>query len=118
MAGSGHHRQPDPQLLTAQSAVVLQRIARGGAATTWYRGLNQAHLDAITAQLSPGSVVSFHLDDRIAYRRYTLQLHQQLLNLIGSLQGLPGETGEIVVGHLAADEWSVPDLVDTRLRGL
>jgi hypothetical protein len=104
---------PIPQLLAARAAIVLERIARGGGATQWYRCLDQTDLDAITSRLSPGSVVSFYFDDRIACRRYTAELHQQMLELMNTLRGLPGETGEIVVGRLAADELHIEvDLPD------
>lgn len=93
---------PVPRLLRTRQAVVLERIARGGGATDWYHCPDHAHLDAITTELHPGSVVSFYFDDRIAHRLYTPWLHQQMLQLMRSLRDA-GETGEIVVGQLAAD---------------
>jgi hypothetical protein len=87
---------PIPRLLRARPAIVLERIARGGGATTWFHCHNQNQLDAIAAQLHPGSVVSFYFDDRIAYRHYTPQLHQQMLRIIAA-------TGDLVVGQLAPD---------------
>jgi hypothetical protein len=95
---------PIPQLLTARPAIVVERIARGGGRTEWYRCLHQTHLAAITAQLSPGSIVSFYFDQRIAHRRYTPDLHRQIIDLMDRLRALPGETGEIVFGQLGDDE--------------
>jgi hypothetical protein len=87
---------PVPRLLQDHPAIVLERIARGGGATSWYHCHDQNHLAAIIAELRPGSLVSFYFDDRIAYRRYTPQLHQQMLHTIA-------ETGDVVVGQLTPD---------------
>lgn len=95
---------PILRLLNARPAIVLERIARGGGATNWYHCPNPAGLNTVAASLSPGSVVSFYFDDRIAYRRYTPDVHRQVLDLMAKLRCLPGETGEIVVGQLADDE--------------
>ena len=95
---------PVPQLLHARSAIVLERIARGAGATNWYRCLGRAHLAALSAELCPGSVVSFYFDSRIANCRYTPAVREQMLQLMRSLRDIPGETGEIVVGYLDADE--------------
>ena len=46
-------------------AVVLERIARGGGDTRWYCCDNVAALASIRGRFSPGSVVSFHFDDRM-----------------------------------------------------
>jgi hypothetical protein len=94
---------PVPRLLHARPAIVLERIARGAGATNWYRCLDRAHLAALTAELCPGSIVSFYFDDRITSCRYTPQVREQVLQLMRSLRGIPGESGEIVVGHLDAD---------------
>lgn len=94
---------PVPRLLHARPAIVLERIARGAGATNWYRCPGHAHLAALSAELSPGSVVSFYFDGRIASRRYTPEVREQMLQLMRSLRGIPGETGEIVVGCLDAD---------------
>ena len=95
---------PIPRLLTTRPAVVLERIARGGGTTNWYHCADPTQLNAVTARLNPGSVVSFYFDDRIAYSRFTSDLRQQMLDLMDSLRGQPGETGEIVVGRLNADQ--------------
>jgi hypothetical protein len=93
-----------PQLLHARPAVVLERIARGAGATNWYHCPDHGHLAALTAELRPGSVVTFYFDDRIINCRYTPEVREQMLQLMRSLRDVPGESGEIVVGHLAADE--------------
>lgn len=93
---------PVSRLLRTRQAVVLERIARGGGATDWYHCPDHAHLDAIITELRPGSVVSFYFDDRIALRLYTPELHQHMLQLMRSRRDA-GDSGEIVVGQLAAD---------------
>lgn len=93
---------PVPRLLRTRQAVVLERLARSAGATNWYHCPGRACLDAITTELSPGSLVSFYFDDRIARRLYTPGLHQQMLRLMRSLREA-GDSGEIVVGQLAAD---------------
>ncbi len=98
---------PVPRLLKARPAVVLERIARGAGATNWYRCPDHGHLAALTAELRPGSVVSFYFDDRITHCRYTPEVREQMLQLMRSLRDVPGESGEIVVGHLAADGFHI-----------
>ena len=93
---------PVPRLLGTRHAVVLERLARSAGAANWYHCRDHAHLDAIIGELHPGSLVSFYFDDRIAYRLYTPGLHQQMLQLMRSLRDA-GDSGEIVVGQLAAD---------------
>jgi hypothetical protein len=94
--------RPVPQLLRTRQAVVLERLARGGGATNWYHCPDHAHLDAITAELRPGSLVSFYFDDRITHCRYTAEVHRRVLQLIHSLRDA-GDSGEIVFGQLAVD---------------
>lgn len=52
-------------LLQRASAVVLERIARGGGETRWYCCENVAALACIRDRSRPGSVVSFYFDDRM-----------------------------------------------------
>ncbi len=93
---------PVPRLLRTRQAVVLERLARGGGATNWYHCPDQRHLAAITADLHPGSLVSFYFDDRITHSRYTANVHSRMLQLMRSLRDA-GDSGEIVLGQLAAD---------------
>jgi hypothetical protein len=95
---------PVPRLLRARPAIVLERIARGAGATNWYRCVDHSHLAALTAELNPGSVVSFYFDDRITNCRYTPTVREQMLQLMHTLREVHGDSGEIVVGHLAADQ--------------
>ena len=95
---------PVPRRLQVRPAIVLERIARGGGAANWYRCADHASLAAVNAELRPGSVVSFYFDDRITGCRYTPEVREQLLRLMCRLRDIPGETGEIVVGHLADDQ--------------
>lgn len=98
---------PVPRLLDARPAIVLERIARGGGATNWFRCAGRAHLAALSAELRPGSVVSFYFDGRIANCRYTPAVREQMVQLMRSLRDIPGETGEIVVGYLDADKFHI-----------
>src|SRR5215469_7465121 len=95
---------PVPRMLRTRPAIVLERIARGAGATNWYRCADHTRLTALTAELQPGSVVSFYFDNRIANRRYTPETREQMLQLMQSLRDVPGESGEIVVGYLAVDQ--------------
>ena len=52
-------------LIESKTAVVLERIARGGGATRWYYCSSKSCLALIEAKFSPGSVVSFYFDERI-----------------------------------------------------
>jgi hypothetical protein len=47
-----------------REAVVLERIARGGGATSWYVLRSADDLDALAARLRPGSRVSLYFDSR------------------------------------------------------
>jgi hypothetical protein len=53
------------RLLIDKAAIILERIARGGGAVSWYACDCEASLDAISTRFKPGSVVSFYFDDRI-----------------------------------------------------
>jgi hypothetical protein len=89
------------QLIGAgRSAVVLERWAFGGGATDWYFVGDSERLAATTAELRPGSVVSFYLDDRISYRRYTEEDEATLLSFIA-------RDGDALVGWLMEDGWHI-----------
>lgn len=93
--------------------VVLERIARGGGATRWYRCSEPKDLDTVIDLLSPGSVVSFYFDDRIEEAAALEDLQRRATEWIT-------EAGEAVVArlgigevHLAADIVCGPnDLAD------
>lgn len=85
------------RLDTAQGgAVVLERIARGGGATRWFVCRDRGDLTAIAAVLSPGSVVSFYFDGRIAEHTFGPGLRHEVERIIG-------ETGEAILSQLGPD---------------
>jgi hypothetical protein len=51
--------------LRAGTAIVLERLARGGGATHWYYCRAATDLAPIAAALRPGSLVSFYFDGRL-----------------------------------------------------
>lgn len=57
---------PARERLEVRPAIVLERIARGGGRTEWYCCADVRSLALIARRLSPGSVVSFYFDGRIA----------------------------------------------------
>ncbi len=77
-------------------AVVLERLARAGGATKWYCCPDRNHLHALEEQLSPGSVVSFYFDDRIRNEALSPESKEKVESIVS-------ETGEVIVGTLAAD---------------
>jgi hypothetical protein len=87
---------PIIQLLRAKTAVVLERIARGGGATKWYYCPDEAHLAAFEAQVSPGSAVSFYFDERVQSRNYSQEVNSAVLSIAA-------ETGEAIIGVLNED---------------
>lgn len=91
-----------PERLAARAAVVLERIARGGGATNWYRCARPGELMRLVENLRPGSVVSFYFDDRMC------QVTER-----GELAGIVGDAiascGECVVG-VACDDGGVLDV--------
>lgn len=89
-------REPVRRLLAERSAVVLERIARGGGATRWYLVSTEPDLERLDGRLSPGSVVSFYFDGRIAALPWGDDAVIRILDLIA-------ETGDSVVGRLSAD---------------
>jgi hypothetical protein len=83
-------------LLALSSAVVLERIAGGGGATNWYYCSGPEALGTVEAKLSPGSLVSFYFDRRIAWSRLSPQLTAAIEQIIT-------ESGDAVVGVLGND---------------
>ena len=82
--------------LRGASAVVLERIARGGGATRWYYCHDATRLEEIAARFQPGSVVSFYFDDRIKSAQYSKKIRDEAA-------GIVGRAGEVIVGVLAED---------------
>jgi hypothetical protein len=82
------------RLLRDKAAIILERIARGGGAVSWYVCECEAALDAISARFKPGSVISFYFDDRIK----TCRAKDLPLDEIGTIIEL---VGECVVGKIA-----------------
>jgi hypothetical protein len=76
--------------------VVLERIAYGAGLVNWYVCAGEQEFDVIVEELSPGSVVSFYFDDRIALRAYTPQLRAEMLATID-------RTGDVQVGFMPID---------------
>lgn len=89
---------PVPRLLAERPAVVLERFADGG--DSWFRCAGLGQLPAITAQLRPGSLVSFYFDDRIARRRFSSPVRDLMLDLVA----VHGPTGNAVVGRHPVDD--------------
>lgn len=82
------------RLLRSKAAIILERIARGAGAVSWYVCDCEAALDAISTRFKPGSVVSFYFDDRIkTCRAEDLPLDD--------IDAIIGHTGECVVGRVA-----------------
>lgn len=79
--------------LNSRSAVVLERIARGGGATNWYFINNYKSLELVEEKLKPGSVVSFYFDDRIISGQYSEELNSKVADIIAS-------KGDCVIGSL------------------
>jgi hypothetical protein len=89
------------------AAVVLERIARGGGATSWYFCRSEQDLAKVASRLSPGSVVSFYFDDRIA------RLNERHL-LQSRLDDVMKASVDCVVGALEVDGISISvDFVTT-----
>lgn len=82
--------------LDANGAVVLERLARAAGQTNWYWCEDQNGLDQIVSALSPGSVVSFYFDGRIAKCAYTPQVKREI-------EDIARRDGDAVIGALCAD---------------
>lgn len=81
-------------LLRKGRAIVLERIARGGGAVSWFVCSNEETLAEINDRFKPGSVVSFYFDDRIkSCRAEDLPLDD--------IDTIIGRTGECVVGRIS-----------------
>ncbi len=76
--------------------VVLERIARGGGATRWYVCRDREALTALAAVLSPGSVVSFYFDGRIAELPYSPGLRVEVERIMR-------DSGEAVLAQPGPD---------------
>ncbi len=85
---------PIIERLKSNSAVVLERIARGAGATYWYYCQNESAVPLLEARLSVGSSVDFYFDGRICMGTYSPDVKQTLLSfyceerepLIGALR--------------------------------
>jgi hypothetical protein len=87
---------PINELLARNSALILERIARGGGATNWFYCNDQIQLKTVEAELSPGSVVSFYFDGRFQNAIYSSELRTNLEKVFS-------ESGNIVLGVLGED---------------
>jgi hypothetical protein len=87
---------PVREHLGDRSAVVLERIARGGGATRWYYCADAGALEAIAGELRPGSAVSFFFDDRIRSDVLSPDVRLQIENMMEAV-------GETTVGILRTD---------------
>lgn len=96
LAREAVEREPVRRLLAERSAVVFERIARGAGATRWFLVTKEPDLESLYSRLSPGSVVSFYFDGRIAALPWGDDAYIKILDLIA-------ETGDSVVGRLCAD---------------
>jgi hypothetical protein len=82
--------------LLTSTAVVLDRIARGGGACNWYYCRGAAELDTLEERLSPGGVVTFYFDDAIRRSFKSPQLNAEIEKIIA-------EMGDAMVGVLGED---------------
>ena len=85
-----------PALLRRHSAVVLERIARGGGATRWYFLDDLQQLKALAGNLAPGSSVSFYFDERVMAKPFDNAVATEIV-------GIAADEGEAVVGRLVPD---------------
>lgn len=88
------------EAIDAHSAVVLERIARGGGNTNWYYRRGPGDLDSLVAHLKPDAKVSFYFDDRI-HNSESIEDARRAADL------LLREKGEALIGSLAADGLTV-----------
>jgi hypothetical protein len=87
-------------LLMRRPAMVLERIARGGGATRWYRLSTADDLARLCERLSPGSVVSFYFDERIEYLPLDDEATVRILEIASA-------EGSAVVGRLGPDSLEI-----------
>jgi len=88
-------------------AIVLERMARGGGATRWFVCHDRDALPAIAAVLSPGSVVSFYFDGRIAEHLFHPGLRSEVERIIHdsgeAIVALPGpDSLELEIEYVTA----------------
>jgi hypothetical protein len=88
---------PIYNLLSTTHAVVLERIAMTAGNTRWYYCSNQARIESVVDQLSPGSVVSFYFDQRIECTFYSPVVKSRVERIML-------ETGEAIIGLLRQDD--------------
>jgi hypothetical protein len=88
---------PVARNLATSRAVVLERIACGGGATSWYHCTDEASLHEIARRLLPGSAVSFYFDGRLGALASAGGARSRAAEVLVAV----GE--EIVVGALADD---------------
>lgn len=96
MIGDYIARTSIPENINAKEAVVLERLARGGGATNWFFCPKAGAIDDIARRLSPGSVVSFYFDGRIARSDYSADVKMRIEELVSGGR-------ECMVGVLADD---------------
>jgi hypothetical protein len=70
-----------PSLLADRPAVVLERIARGGGATRWFRIGDRVELELLAERLKPGSSVSFYFDERLRWQRFNKAAADALIEI-------------------------------------
>lgn len=87
---------PAAERLGSHSAVILERLARGGGATRWYHCTSVPDLEEIKSRLSPGSIVSLYFDDRIKRAERSRKVEDELHSILAA-------TGEVLVGASARD---------------
>lgn len=86
--------------LERDSAVVLERIARGGGATSWYYCSGVNDLEIILSKLHPGSIVSFYFDNRIQQKEFTAEVR-------GMIEEIILKTEDAIIGTLMDDSISI-----------
>jgi hypothetical protein len=87
-------------LLMRRPAMVLERIARGGGASRWYRLSTADDLARLCEKLSPGSVVSFYFDERIKYLPLNDEATVRILEIASA-------EGDAVVGRSGPDSLEI-----------
>lgn len=95
---------PIAKLLSASSAVVLERLAYGGGSTNWFYCENQRSLQKIEAALSPSSRACFYFDGRIRSGIFS-ELS------VAAIRGVLEATGEILVGTLEPDGYRIEMII-------
>lgn len=88
------------KLVEDHSAVVLERIARGGGTTRWYYCRHPADIAVLARSFSPGSVVSFYFDDRISVEQAGESTLSKLLDTVRT-------TGECIAGVIRTNSIEV-----------